>query len=644
MRIGIDMRLAQTARLASSVAPPLARQLVDDILARPAIPAASATAADDFAFIYDPAQAPSASPPPAISGVRWVAVPESMWAAKGTGRTTTRINGDYNALVAELRLDVLHLFGALDSGIPLPAYIVACPYVVSVETLAPRMADAIGLEWYVERLGLLMRARHVFAATERVGREIAVALGIPAQHISVAPSHTVGDCSNIYRTAAATNRPVFRIAMWSPLRPTRSGIADYVEELLPFLAQEERPHDPGAVATDETRDTCPIPTQVDIYSLDEPESDDLRDRCAVLHPSAFETIHRYQPYDALIYQIGSTPEHHLYICEQSLRYPGLLVMHDPNIHSYALARLQGGKGLQDYLSLVRDELGDETAKLAHRAWHGGTLAEEIVYKHPMDRWLLQSSRGVIYHSYFAVRDEQRRLPGVPAFYVPLYATTPIRSNEFQRQRILDRHQWPSDAVIVGTYGIVAPSKRISTLLRAFERLSALYPQVILAVVGNTANYDVLGEVRQLGLDPSRVCVTGEISMPDFLAYMQAADVGVNLRYPSLGESSAVISRMIGMGKPVITTDLPQFGELPDEFCWKVPLGDREVDVLTAYLTELVREQDLRRRMGQAASDYARESMSPQLAAEGYRQVARHVFCGAPAPHLEDTIPVQYRAR
>jgi glycosyltransferase involved in cell wall biosynthesis len=433
--------------------------------------------------------------------------------------------------------------------------------------------------------------------------------------------------------------------MWSPLRPTRSGISDYVEDLLPFLTREGESHDPTVNVQDGKREGADsTPTQIDIYSMDEPESEDVRVRCAVLPPSAFESIHRHKPYDALIYHIGSTPEHHRYICEQSLRYPGLLVMHDPNIHTYALVHLQGGKGLQDYLGLVREELGVEAADLARRAWGEGTLAEAVVYKYPMDRWLLQNNRGVIYHSYFAVQDEQRRLPDIPAFYVPLYAPTPTRSNESQRQRILDRHHWPSDAVIIGTYGIIAPSKRINTLLRAFGRLSALYPQVILAVVGDTTHFDILGEVKRLSLDPAKICVTGEVGMADFLAYMQAADIGVNLRYPSLGESSAVISRMMGMGKPIITSDIPQFGELPDEFCWKVPLGDREVDVLVAYLSELVRDQNLRQQMGQAALAYARESMSPRLAASGYRQIAEHIFRGTPEPHLEDKIPARYRMR
>jgi glycosyltransferase involved in cell wall biosynthesis len=420
--------------------------------------------------------------------------------------------------------------------------------------------------------------------------------------------------------------------MWTPLRPTRSGIADYVEEFLPFLADDQMQ---GAASVP--------PATIDLYTLDELESDDVPDRCAVLHPASFEVIHRHRPYDVIIYQIGSTPEHHHYICEQSIKHPGLLVMHDPNIHSYALARLGAGN-LPAYLKAVRDELGDDMVAYVRQAIDDGTFSEKVVYEYNMDGWLLRHSRGAIYHSYFAMQDTRQRWPEVPSFYVPLYAVKPARSNDEQRQLILSRRGWPAESVIIGAFGIMAPSKRVGVLLRAFKQLAWRYPQVVLTLVGNTAYYDVAKEVDQLGLDRERVCVTDEVPMDDFLAYMQAVDIGVNLRYPSLGESSAIISRLIGMGKPIITSDIPQFGELPDEFCWKVPVGEHEVDVLMAYLNELTWDRDLRQEMGRAALTYARESMSPFLAAQGYLRIAEHIFCGGPEPHLEEHIPAQYRRR
>jgi glycosyltransferase involved in cell wall biosynthesis len=594
------------------------------------------TGSNEFTLIYDPQQPVPANRLSSGSGLQWIPVPKSMQVKTYLRRSTTQINGDLNALIADLRLDLLHLFGVLDFAVSLPAHIVACPYVATVERLAPCMRDATGLEWYIERLGLLMRAQHIFAIDEHVGHDIGAVLGLSDQQISSNSPHNAERFIQEYQTwAGSTERNEFRIAMWTPLRPTRSGIADYVEELLPFLSEEE-PLNLGV---------APVkPVKLDIYTLDEPENDEVRDRCAVLSPTAFEAIHRRRPYDALIYQIGATPEHHNYICEQSLKHPGLLVMHDPNIHSYALARLQGGKGLPAYLKLVQEELGAAEARSIKQAWIDGTFADAIAYKYPLDRWLLKNSRGVIYHSYSAVLDEQKRLPSVPAFYVPLYAPTPARSNESQRQHIFQRNGWPSDTIVIGAYGIVAPSKRVNVLLQAFERLAVLYPQVILAIVGNASHYDIAGEIKHLGLDPGHICVTGEVSSQDLLAYMQAADIGVNLRYPSLGESSAIISRLIGMGKPVITSDIPQFSELPDEFCWKVPVGDHEVEVLVIYLSEMIRDQNLRQQMGQAALNYARESMSPQLAAHAYRQIAEHIFCGGVEPHLENMIPAQYRQR
>ena len=58
---------------------------------------------------------------------------------------------------------------------------------------------------------------------------------------------------------------------------------------------------------------------------------------------------------------------------------------------------------------------------------------------------------------------------------------------------------------------------------------------------------------------------------DFNGYMAACDIVLNLRYPTVGESSGTLLRALGMGKAVVVTDVGSFREYPDEICLKAPV-------------------------------------------------------------------------
>ena len=61
--------------------------------------------------------------------------------------------------------------------------------------------------------------------------------------------------------------------------------------------------------------------------------------------------------------------------------------------------------------------------------------------------------------------------------------------------------------------------------------------------------------------------------------MAACDALVNLRYPTMGETSGSVIRALSLGKPLIVSDVGWFHELPDDVVLKVPVDEYEVDVL-----------------------------------------------------------------
>src|SRR4051812_34596585 len=113
------------------------------------------------------------------------------------------------------------------------------------------------------------------------------------------------------------------VAWFSPLPPTRSGIAAYSAELLPILC---RTHAIDVfVDRPITRHESPV---------EGPQSSVGHAAGGAPHVrSAHEFIWRtrLEPYDLVVYQLGNAPCHD-YMWAYLARYPGLVVLHDARLH------------------------------------------------------------------------------------------------------------------------------------------------------------------------------------------------------------------------------------------------------------------------------------------------------------------------
>ena len=97
------------------------------------------------------------------------------------------------------------------------------------------------------------------------------------------------------------------IAMLAPLAPKKTGVADYVQELIPSLSQ--------FVTLDLFVDGY-IPTDASL----------LRQHCVRLI-SDLESCHHAQPYDQIVYHIGNN-SFHTAIYEAAARLGGIMVVHE----------------------------------------------------------------------------------------------------------------------------------------------------------------------------------------------------------------------------------------------------------------------------------------------------------------------------
>src|SRR4051794_4965296 len=351
-----------------------------------------------------------------------------------------------------------------------------------------------------------------------------------------------------------------RVAFFSPLPPARSGIADYSEALIESLK--------------------PL-VELEVFSGPQQSFDPAR-------------------FDIALYHVGNNA-YHGYVYETALRHPGVVVMHESNLH-HLIADLTIKRGDWDaYVRECEHEGGAAAREFAERVrkLEVGPDYDGL----PMTRRILQSARGVVVHSRFMQAEMRSAKYTGPCAVIPHGAWIP------QADRNGFRHKLGLDELtpLVGVFGFLKPYKRIAESLRAFRRLVRLVPNVKMILVGEPhPEFPVESMIRSMGLSAS-VRVLGFAPIEDFVGYLGACDIVLNLRFPTVGESSGTLLRSLGLGKAVMVSEVGSFQEFPDDVCLKVPVGASEEDLIFEYLNLLVSRPDVAAQLGERARDYvARE--------------------------------------
>jgi len=178
-----------------------------------------------------------------------------------------------------------------------------------------------------------------------------------------------------------------------------------------------------------------------------------------------------------------------------------------------------------------------------------------------------------------------------------------------------------DQFVIGMFGFINAHKRIPIVLEACARLRDRgYPIQLLLVGANLDQNFSLGDFISKYRAQEFTTQTGYVDEEKFWDYLDASDVVLNLRFPTMGESSGPLYRAFGSGKPCLVTDLNQFAELPDSVCWKAEMGPHEVDQIVAYLEELLGDPDLRGQLGESARQFVTNHASKERVAVVYESV------------------------
>ncbi len=394
-----------------------------------------------------------------------------------------------------------------------------------------------------------------------------------------------------------------RLAFFSPLNPEHSGISDYSEELLPYLAK-------GA--------------QIDlVVNGYEPANPSLKERFAIIGPDEF--LRRKEEYDSVVYQVGNSYPYHSYMLRCLREAPGIVVLHDYSLSYLILGMTLERGNLKSLETILHRATGDQ-AKLTT----GDLLFSRVdPYESSLARPVIEMSTGIIVHNRYAQERLQQEYPDKQIAVV--WHATPIRETVGNNAELRGKYGFGREDFLLASVSKVAYNKRFELVLRVLHRAVADFPKLRLVVVsGGQFGSKIERLIRELGLQ-NHVVRTGWVSGEQYLDYIDMADAVIDLRYPTAGETSGSSLRVLQAGKPVIASAQGFFLELPED-CWmKVGVsGDEEESAYTALL-KMLREPSLRSRIGEAARQFTSQHLTREKAAEGYLDFIQQVRDTAPVP-------------
>ena len=370
-----------------------------------------------------------------------------------------------------------------------------------------------------------------------------------------------------------------RIAFVTPLPPQRSGIADESYRLLTQLARH-----------------CQLDAFVDGSGAyrHPPPGVHVRDI------STFESANRVRLYDRIFYCLGNS-EFHAGALALLRRRSGVVIAHEvrlTGLYAWASSRFPDAvpygfhQALQSmYGGRIPSDLGKEGGIDFWEADEQGILmAREAISL--SERFLVHSRHAAQLARLDAASEDEHKIEVIPY------------GMDAPKQPTINSPQ--SRPPIVGTFGIVSPAKQSEKVVLAWPFVLRRHPDAKLVVVGSDVgtgeNVRLAARARELGVARS-VDFRGEVDEADFDRWIKRADVAVQLRGASNGETSAVVARCLAAGTTTIVTDLGSAAELPDSCVAKVE-RDATPETIAEEISTLLDDHTRRLAMRAAGHAYA----------------------------------------
>ncbi len=383
-----------------------------------------------------------------------------------------------------------------------------------------------------------------------------------------------------------------KIAYFSPFPPKQTGIATYSKYLVSELRKL---------------------FSVDAFDISNDSASNASTAFANFSPA--DAIRELNDYDTVVYHLGNNPHFHLEIFGVLRQFNGLVVLHD--IVLYYLFAGMGKAGLAKHFLLNYGiERLPEIDHIITDSIDGDILRYRYPEKYPMVASIFPHARRIIVHNRWAenaVRSlgYDRPIHVIPFLSYPLSQVQSVATAELRK-----RHKISTEDLVIGCFGFIGPTKRMDQVCAA---LSSLRPKLSFKLLIVGAGDDLRPMIASARLR-DRTIQLDFVSDDDFITLLGLTDVVVNLRYPSMGESSATLTQAMTMGKPCIVTNDASFRDLPDNCVVKIDIGDNEVTDLANAITRLASDREGRQSIGKAAKVFTTGNLSPNNIARQYQSI------------------------
>jgi glycosyltransferase involved in cell wall biosynthesis len=236
----------------------------------------------------------------------------------------------------------------------------------------------------------------------------------------------------------------------------------------------------------------------------------------------------------------------------------------------------------------------------------------------MLRRIVESARGVIVHNPGAAAAASAhgasRVSTIPHFFDPATEEFhPAEVADFRRQMGVDPM-----ATLFGIFGYLRETKRVMSSMASFRRLRSGCSNVALLLAGEAVSADLkrllAAEAEQPGIHRM-----GHLSARDLNLAAAAVDCCLNLRYPAAGETSGIAIRLMGSGKPVIGSDIPENADIPETAMLRVTPGASEPEELFEQMAMVAEFPQIGREIGVQAAAHIRAKHGLETVAQHYWQ-------------------------
>ncbi|UVS62184.1 MULTISPECIES: glycosyltransferase family 4 protein [Nitrosomonas] len=390
-----------------------------------------------------------------------------------------------------------------------------------------------------------------------------------------------------------------RLAYISPLPPEQSGISDYSVELLPELAQYY---------------------EIEVIVMQSEVSDDwVRSHCPIRDVAWFRQ--HASRFDRVLYHFGNSL-FHIHMFDLLPEFPGVVVLHDfflsgvvahLDVHGFkpyswarALAHAHGWRALQERY-LAKDPA-------------------DVVWAYPCNLEILEQALGVIIHSEYSRRLAKEWYgEGFEDNWVKIpHLRVPLLNIDRKAIRYAARLKLglAEDDFVICSFGFLGPHKLNHKLLSAWLA-SPLASDFHCRLVFVGENYggeygNELVRTWHNSLSADRIEITGWAEKELYRTWLAAADIGVQLRDLSRGETSGTVLDCMNYGLATIVNAHGSMTDLPVNTVWMLPDKFADDQLIEALIT-LWHDTSCRNTLGERAREVIRSFHQPRHCAELYAE-------------------------